>query len=197
MTKTELSLENFLLYPSETSPKEFSLSEESISIMLSLLSRRCDLTLSRMKRFMRLGESFVKSGVLSKAPLTVEPSLKPRAYMRDGDGIYISAGLILTRSPWVMLSVYLHEIAHLYLSEMEWYGNLKQVQREFFERYDKSTHERMSPIEIFAETITVSLLSALLSVCEGKRQKRRLSSVLERRKEKLSQLIEKIKSLEK
>jgi hypothetical protein len=161
----------------------------------ALFGLRSSLVFIKWHLLKKITKKLVGIGALRPFELRLKPTLKPMAYMRDGGDIYISLGLLLTRSPWVTLSVYLHELSHLLISETDNYGALKELQRSFKDSFSSSPLcEAVSPIELYANSVTLSLLNFLCKMLSGVK-KRRLFNLISDREERISFAISKAREL--
>ncbi len=123
---------------------------------------------------------------ISDFSLNIDKSLKSTAYMHDDGRIFVSVGLLLSRSISTLLSVYLHEFAHIWMSKQSNYNNLKSVQREFRTAYSNNEWcELISPIETYADALTLIFLEQLFSSTTSEKLKKKISKLIENRKEKL------------
>ena len=110
--------------------------------------------------------------------------------------VFISIGLFLTRSPWTLMSVYLHEISHVWLAQKEDYLKIKKLQREFRERFSEcELCERMSPIELYAEILTVMFLRSLYNRVQKPCHKKKAGSLLAERERRVELLLSAISKL--
>jgi hypothetical protein len=118
-------------------------------------------------------------GWLQPFTLNRQNGFRPMAYMRDGDGIYLSRGLLLRRSAITVLSTYCHELSHVKLSQAEDYPAIKALQKEFKARYSQSPLcELASPIEVWAMVVSRRLMTAIAEQVGENRHKAKLSRLL-------------------
>ena len=159
-----------------------------------LFSKYDDLTLlfkgltpfSKWKTLKRLTVFLLQTDSVDFYTINLDKSLKPRAYMNDDGRIFISIGLLLTRSITTLLSVYLHEFSHIYMSKQQNYSQLKILQREFRQGFSKFDNcEISSPIESFADVITLEFLRQLYSAIDNDKLKIKLLRLIKNREEKL------------
>ena len=191
------TVEGYLTLPKTIGTELDAEFPELISAQKKLLSRSCELTFGKWRSLKALGRVLVDKGVIKPFMHHLKWTLKPMAYMREADGIFISVGLILTRSPWTLMSVYLHEISHVWLSEREEYSSIKALQREFRKRFsDNKLCERMSPIELYSEMATVKFLRAIYNTTEKPRQRKRIGRLLSEREKRVELLLSEISKLE-
>ena len=131
MSLDNLSVESYLSAPTELDVDFPDISAELSSALSQTVSRVSDFYFVKWAGFKRIRKIMIKDGVLKPFSLRLEKKLKPRAYMRDEGEVYLSFGLMASRSSLAALSVYLHELSHVYLSQMEDYPRLKELQKEF------------------------------------------------------------------
>ena len=180
-------LVNFKVLPYDKTPS-FTQLELDKKLFLSTA------ILKKWKNLRKLTNSLIELGFLKTFSLNIDKSLKPKAYMHDNGQIFISLGLILTRSYLPLLSVYLHELAHIWLSQQANYQDLKKLQKEFRYFYsDIKDYELFSPIEVYADIITLQLLEEISAITNANKNK--ISKIIEARKEKLRYVYTGIKSL--
>ncbi len=141
-------------------------------------------------------EALVSDGFLRDFPLRLRFGFKPVAYMRDGGEVCFTTGALLFRSSAVTLSVFCHELSHMYLSQRSFYPELKELQGEFLERFSsESGCELMSPIELYAMALSVDIMDNIAqSLVEGK-HKDKLRLLIDSEREKITFLVSKIKKL--
>ena len=105
----------------------------------------------------------IKSKIIKDFALHLDYSLAARAYMKDSGEMYISLGSILFKSSRVNLKVFCHELAHMWLSQQDFYPKLKVLNKEFKENY--SSHPSCylaSPIELYAMVISYNMMDYVL-----------------------------------
>ena len=134
----------------------------------------------------------IECGILRKFSVRLTPDLTPKAYMRDGGDMFFSLGALLTRSSTVTLSVLCHELAHMWLSQQDFYKGLKEINRQFQEQYSSHTDaELLSPIELYAMVVSVIFMQDVCIALEGKKKKR-FKDLIEFELEKIELLKDKI-----
>lgn len=183
------SLDGYLVAPRGYSADTPELTGDVLAAIIKMMPHTADIVFTKWAHLKKISSLLVASGAVGSLKLKLTPRLKAMAYMREGDAIYLSLGLILGRSALAVLSVYIHELAHVILSEREDYAELKALQREFTARFsDEALVERASPIEVYASILTVALLRAILPHAERESCKNRLEAMILEREEKLMML---------
>lgn len=126
-----------------------------------------------------------QEGMANPFNFKIDFNFKLVAYMKDSGEMHISLGLVIFRSFSTLLSVYLHELSHLWLSQQQCYPQLKALQRQFFENYSSETKgDIASPIEFYADLITVDILEGICAKTQNKRVIKAISKQIEARKNK-------------
>lgn len=132
----------------------------------------------------RAAKSLIKDGVLSHFPIHIIPSLKQKAYIIDGGGMYFSLGLLISHSSPITLTVFCHELSHMWLSQQEFYPELKQLNKDFLNRYKQEpTSHLISPIEFYATTLSVDIMDRIYDSL--KKKNKRFEKALGREREKV------------
>lgn len=196
MSLDNLSVESYISAPTELDVDFPDISAELSSALSQTVSRVSDFYFVKWAGFKKIRKIMIKDGVLKPFSLRLEKKLKPRAYMRDEGEVYLSFGLMASRSSLAALSVYLHELSHVYLSQMEDYPRLKELQKEFRSRYgDNPLCEVMSPIEMYANILTIRLLREIEKNDSNEGHKKRLETIINNRHVKLEYLANELKAL--
>ena len=140
--------------------------------------------------------AFEAAGVLPKTPLSLSPSLSPVAFMRDGGGITFSLGALLFRSSAVTLSVFCHEAAHVFLSHLSEYGEIKALDRAFRTAFaDRPRARLLSPIELFAMHHSLPLMEAALRAAREGRKTQRFRTFVQDERQRIASLVGEIRAL--
>lgn len=181
METSNLSLEEYISSPQGIG-LDFVIGSERIALeFLKLTRRRSNLLFTKWWIFKKIGRLLIEDGRIRNFKLCLDMTLRSRAFMRDEGEIHISLGLLLSRSSWTMLPLYVHELSHMWLSGREDYGRIKELQRKFREKYAGSVYcERMSPIEVYADLLTIGILKELHSYASGISRNRILRMIIER-----------------
>lgn len=162
--------------------------------MTSLWGR---LTLVKWCCLRSIRNTLVRQGIFQPFSLRLKWTWKSMAYMRDEGELYLSIGFLASRSAWNVLSVYVHELSHIWLSQQEDYPLLKTLQREFRSRYGTHTLcELMSPIEIYADLLAVAILSDMERHAEKGAYKQGLLRLVQDRQDKLKRLTDELSRLD-
>ena len=185
-----MAFENITLTGYIASPDDFayypSLTPAAISSIKKMLSPFYAPISLKMRKMREIRDAMVADGVTDHFEIKLIKALKPVAYMRDGEDVYFSLGLLAMKSPLATLPVCLHELSHVILSRLDGYTDLKALQREFRASYgDDPDCELMSPIEFYADLIAFFILVKAYEASETKKEKKRLSRVIAHRNEKL------------
>jgi len=128
------------------------------------------------------------SGLRVRFPLT----LKRKAWMNDNGTVYFSVGLIRTTKSARLLAVVWHEFAHVYLGRQPFYTELKTLNREFKKKFTVNTAYLLSPIEISAMALSITVLKQISSNFDCGAY---LNDVIKEESGKLSVLLEEISRL--
>jgi hypothetical protein len=137
-----------------------------------------------------------RAGTLKRTPLSLSPSLSPVAFMRDGGGITFSLGALLFRSSAVTLSVFCHEAAHVFLSRLPEYGEIKALDRAFRDAFAELPHVRLlSPIELFAMHHSLPLMDAALRAARAGRKTEKFRTFVQDERQKIASLTGEIRAL--
>ena len=174
-----------------SSPDDFAVfppvSERVIGRVLKMLSPYYAPITLKMRMMNGIKDAIVEDGITPEFDIRLIKSLKPAAYMIDGGDAYFSIGLLALKSPLATLTVCLHELSHVILSRMEGYSSLKAVQREFRTSYGAHpSFDIMSPIELYADLIAISILECAYKATKKKKEKKRLLRAITHRREKLA-----------
>lgn len=192
MSFDSLTLDGYLSSPGELPALPCLDNKRALDELSKMLSCAYCPVVLKWRRIKKIKQALTEDGVISDFSLKLTKELKPTAYMRDGVGMYLSLGLLISRSPLTLLSVYTHELAHLWLSEQPGYPTLKRVQREFREAYkDDKLAELMSPIEIYANTVARYITEHIPT--KNERQKRLLQGINTDRSKKIELMLTRIK----
>ena len=159
----------------------------SLAVMNKLLSRRAFSVFTKWRHVKEIRRVLLAENILSDFTLKLLPTLKPLAFMHDGGTLSLSLGLLLTRTPWVVLSVYLHELAHIWLAGEDNYPDVKALAREVKRLIP--THplgDRISPIELYADTVTLAMLEALDGTTVHPVYQKRLERLISERRDRIA-----------
>ncbi|MBQ7225926.1 MAG: hypothetical protein IJX02_04915 [Clostridia bacterium] len=150
------------------------------------------LFLLQHRRIKGIKNAMVGAGLLRDFELKLSWQKKPVAYMRDGGEMCFSVGALLSRSATVTASVLCHELAHMWLSQQDFYKGLKEINRQFKEQYSSHADaELLSPIELYAMVVSVIFMQDVCIALEGKKKKR-FKDLIEFELEKIELLKDKI-----
>ena len=182
-------LDNYKVLPYDKTP---SLLIEEIDIKSFLSASR----FNKYKSLKLLTNALINAGFVGQFSLNIDKSLKPKAYMKDCGQAFLSIGLIFTRSYYSLLSTYLHELAHIWMSQQANYFQLKELQKEFCIRFSASEFcEILSPIEVYADAITLKFLDEIFTAVNSSKGKNKILKLINVRKEKLRFVYNEIEKL--
>ena len=192
-----LSIQKYLSSPEDFSEYPSPLGDKSLKALSRLLSRLYTPVSIKWHRIKKIKRALIDEGILRDFSLNLEWKLKTQAYMKDGDGVYFTLGLMITRTPGALLPICLHELSHIWLSQREDYPALKAFQREFKKNFGEVVGcDLISPIEIYANLVTLRWLRSICECTEKKRLKASLQKTVDDRSEKLALLKDRISQLE-
>ena len=119
----------------------------------------------------------------------IKRQFTPKAYMHDSGILYISYGMFLKTSVTVFVSVLCHELSHIWLSQQDFYPQLKQLNRQFKDKYSAEKDAiLMSPIEVYARLVSTSMMDIVLKSLINERKKKKLQFCLNDQLKKLQKL---------
>ena len=146
-----------------------------------LLSFESKLYFIKVSYVKKLVFTLVSEGKFKDFKFNVKRKFKPEAYMYDGGEINISYGIFLHTTAPVFLTVLCHEIAHIWLSQREDYGDIKELNRQFKKEFSDGVN---SPVEVWARIVQTKILEKIISVLQGKKREK-LLKCLDGEREKL------------
>lgn len=135
------------------------------------------------------------------APIKVKlhPFSKGYAYMLDQGEVHVGSNLLFGSNQITFISVLLHEIAHIVLSQDSCYDRLLQFDHCFAERFFSGQYNELlktvTPIEFYAQFITDLWCVELASQITDKRLKKLFSEEFTKSREKLTAAISLLKSI--
>ena len=95
------------------------------------------------------------------------------AYSRDGEFSVFDLKTAVFGAKDFITCIVLHEAAHAILAAMDNYGELKALDRAFFERFNQKDAVAISPIEYYATLYSIEMLEDLETVVkDGKLEAR-------------------------
>ena len=97
-------------------------------------------------------------------------SLKNRAYMTDKGELILSSGFLLRSSFPRIIKVLLHELSHLALLGMQGYDKLLFLDAAFLQAFGQEW-AHLSPVELYATTLSLPLLQSVICLLEGGQNK--------------------------
>ena len=81
--------------------------------------------------------------------------------MTDSGDIYLSLTKVLRSADSWNFKIAMHELGHIYLSQMEGYDGLLMLDRDFLGSYpEKENAKTLSPIEVYATLVGCAFLGA-------------------------------------
>lgn len=194
MSMDSLSLANYVQAPLEADLEGFS--PEAAACFDGFFSHWCRWGLLQWHAVTQTKKRLVDAGCIEDFSLRLLWRWATTAYMKDGGEMFLSLGLVFGRSAMTLLSVYAHELAHIKLSQRRDYPAIKALQREFKHRYhDHPMVELMSPIEVYAMLASRTLLRALAERAPNRRQRQKLTQLIQDLEEKLTLLEREIRRL--
>ena len=137
---------------------------------------------AKCKRFFLLSKrAYVKKWIaafLKEYPVPITAlrficSLKNRAYMTDKGELHLTSGFLLKSSFPRIVKVLLHELSHLALLGMQGYDSLLLLDAAFLQAFGQEW-AHLSPVELYATTLSLPLLESLLCLLEDGQNKRLL-----------------------
>ena len=179
MNNLDFSLQSYL-----ECPLNFNFSFPEISAKLAKKMHKLafgwfDISQIRWYHIKEIRNILIEENFLNEFSVNLTKSLKPQAYMRDNDGIYISLGALIFKSSMTTFKVLCHEIAHTWLSQQSFYKELKSLNKEFKETYkDNKNVYLASPIELQAMAISVILMDSVKNRLTSKRQIKRMNKFI-------------------
>ena len=95
-----------------------------------------------------------------------------QAYMRDGDGIYMSYGAFARSDGASFVLMFCHELAHVWLSRLDGYDNLKTLDKAYRTTFAELPNAvDTSPIEYLAVCTCANILRAAADEACGTNKK--------------------------
>ena len=196
MKNYDFSLQNYLKCPLNI---EFNLNLNSQKIVKSLRKlafRWFDIGLFRWYHIKEIRNILIEEEFLKEFSINLSYSLKAKAYMKDCGEIYISLGALLFKSNMTTFKVLCHEVAHIWLSQQPFYSSLKELNKEFKQKYYKIEKVYLaSPIELYAMVISVELMKSLLPSLTKKNEITRLNKFIDLECAKILELSKLIQTL--
>ena len=188
------AVEEYLDDPLAIELPRISLTSPSAKSLADIISGSRLVPHALWRRIRQARDTLMAEGDFEYFPLKLEFSLRVRAYMKDGGGIYFSLGALIFRSSAVTLAVLCHELAHLWLSRQDFYPKLKEMQRAFKARLaGVAEREILSPIELYAMRASLDILTPVADSLGEGRAKRKLLSLIEAEREKILTIADKLK----
>ncbi len=143
-------------------------------------------------------QELIQSNALKPFEFKTIFELRSKAFMKDEGCIYFSLGLLITKSPTVLLSVFCHELAHVFLSRQSNYEDLKKLNKEFKEKFNSVKEVNLlSPIEVFAMLLSVNLMEEIQKHISKDKYKNKFGKIIREEYQKLNCIEKKIKTLKK
>ena len=185
------------LYSPEAYDFDFDITSESVmQAMLKMASHFADFTPIRWHYLKKIRNLMISEGKLSAFDLRMNFDLKPTAYMHDDGVVYISLGLLVRGSSLATLGIFIHELCHIKLSQSEAYDDIKALQKKFKAKFGSHKQcELMSPIEIFANILTIKLMGKIEETTENRLLKKRIAKLKKVKERAFLHLTKQIKEL--
>ena len=178
MNSFDFSLENYLKNCLEND-FDFKISNNVVEIMKKMISRQFDNPINRWYYIKEIRKILINDKNVNEFSLHLENSLAAKAYMKDSGELYISLGSILFKSSRVNLKVFCHELAHIWLSQQPFYSELKELNKEFKQKYSHLKECYLaSPIELYAMVISYELMNSVLNSLTKERTVKKWSRIV-------------------
>lgn len=190
------SVEQYLSAPFQaTLTKE--LSPVALQRFEKLLTVRSRFYFTKIAYIKALIKTLVQEGVFQPFSFKTVKTFKKQAYMRDGDGLYISYGIFFKTTESIFFSVLCHELAHIWLSQREFYPALKTLNKAYLSRVsDAKTGELTSPIEVYARLFALHIIKQTASFIQNGKRKKKAETARRAEEEKLRKLQKMFDSIE-
>jgi len=183
------SLKEYLESPTEGAPCLGELPDGVISALSRFVPLYSNPFFIQWKNVKNAVRCFAEQGVTAPVSVSLIPKLKSTAYAVDGGKMCFSLGAILSRSSAVTLTVLCHEITHVWLSQRDFYPDLKRLNKDFISAFsgEKAAY-LMSPIEVYAMVGAIHIMDAVCASLPDGFGKRKLERLKELEKDKLDAL---------
>ena len=182
-------------------PLSFDLKFPNVSVkfcrkMQKIAFEWFDIAPFRWYHIKKIRSILIEEEILKDFSVNITKSLKPVAYMKDSDGIYISLGALFFKSSMATFKVLCHELAHIWLSQQSFYSDLKRLNKEFKTKYSVSEKVYLSsPIELYAMVVSVELMKMIRASLTKDFEIKRINKFIDLECAKINDLIEFIKTL--
>ena len=145
----------------------------------------------------KLVSALIADNKLKPFEFVVKRGFKPEAFMHDSGVMSISYGMFIKTSRWVFVSVLCHELSHVWLSQQDYYSELKALNKQFKQQYASVADvELISPIEVYARQVSIAIMEGVLAALTDQWQKDKLLTALGYEREKLIKLENMLSSLQ-
>ena len=161
----------------------------TVKCFQKLLSPLARLYFVRARYVKKLVAELISESKLKPFEFVIKRDFKPEAFMRDSGVMSVSYGMFLKTSRWVFVSVLCHELSHVWLSQQEYYRELKALNKQFKEQYASVADvELISPIEVYARLVSIVMMEGVLDLLTDEWQKNKMLTVLGYEREKIIKL---------
>ncbi len=189
MSSYDFSLAEYINSPLKNDFEFTFNSPKVVEFLKKLVSRWFDFSIIRWYHIKEIREILIDEEILDNFYINLEFKLSPRAYMKDNGMIFLSLGALLFRSSMTTLKVLCHELAHLWLSQQPFYQELKKLNKEFKEKYSSISYVYlMSPIELYAMTVSLSMMKEIEGSLVKKKHIKRWSRLIDDESLKIKKL---------
>lgn len=196
MNELDFSLEAYLAAPLDIRCEFVIESEAVVRSLKKLAAKVSDVPFVRRARIEKTRRLIIRENVLGEFSVKLVRGLDMRAYMKDSGEIYFSLGAIIKRSSLVTLKTFCHELCHLWLSRQSFYPELKAADKEFRTKYkDNSAVYLLSPIEVYAMSLSVGIMRQVEVKLSRGRRRERLRKIIAAEIEKLKAIQDSILKL--
>ena len=190
------TVEQYISSPFEVS-LDLALSATVLKRFEKLLTVRSRFYFTKISQIKKLVKTLIQEDVFQPFSFKTLKTFQKKAYMRDGDGLYISYGIFFKTRETVFLSVLCHELAHIWLSQREFYPQLKILNKEYLDRFEKRQESALtSPIEVYARIVSLHIINQLALSIQHKKRKKKALSVIEIDNEKIEKLKKTFENIE-
>ena len=188
MNSSDFSLQNYLKCLINIEPNFSTKNEKFVKCMTKIASCWFDIGFIRWYHIKEIRSILINEEMLKEFSIHLIKSLKPMAYMKDCGEIHISLGALLFKSNMATIKVLSHELAHIWLSQQDFYPSLKALNKEFKQSYKMMENiNLLSPIELFAMIISVDIMESIKESLKGNLRKR-INKFIDLENEKIKEI---------
>lgn len=173
MNSSDFSLQSYLKCSINIEPNFSTKNEKFVKCMTKIASCWFDIGFVRWYHIKEIRSILINQKMLKEFSIHLTKNLKPMAYMKDSGEIYLSLGALLFKSNMATVKVLSHELAHVWLSQQDYYPSLKALNKEFKQRYNELENVNLlSPIELFAMIVSIDIMESIKESLKGNLRKR-------------------------